>query len=62
MIDIEKMTSGEWLAYREQKVDDFYARGNKLIPDPECGSCDVANNYVCFDCECFQLEKEHIND
>jgi hypothetical protein len=54
MIDIDAMTSDEWLAYRRQKVEDFYAKGGELKPDPECKTCDVDNDYVCFDHELIQ--------
>lgn len=54
MIDIEKMTSDEWLAYRRQKVEDLYAKGGELKPDPKCKTCDVDNDYVCFDHELIQ--------
>jgi hypothetical protein len=54
MVDIDKMTSDEWLAYRRQKVADFYDKGFELKPDPECSTCDVHNDYVCFDHELIQ--------
>ena len=46
MVDIDKMTSDEWLAYRRQKLSDFYDKGFELKPDPECKTCDVHNDYV----------------
>jgi hypothetical protein len=55
MIDIEKMTNDEWIAYRRQKVEDFYAKGGELKPDPKCKTCDVDNDYVCFDHELLQI-------
>jgi hypothetical protein len=59
MPDIESMTTDEWLAYRRQKVDEFYERGFELKPNPECSTCDIHNDYVCFECELLQLwEKE----
>jgi hypothetical protein len=54
MPDIEKMTSSEWLAYRRDKLDDFYAKGGELKPDHECKTCDVHNDYACFDHELIQ--------
>lgn len=57
MPDIESMTTDEWLAYRRQKVDEFYEKGHELKPDPDCSMCDVDNDYVCFGCELFQIEE-----
>jgi hypothetical protein len=54
MVDIDKMTSDEWLEYRRQKVDEFYAKGGELKPVHECKTCDVDNDYVCFDHELLQ--------
>jgi hypothetical protein len=58
MPDIEKMTTYEWLSYRGNLIDDYYARGHRLIPNSECITCDVPNDYTCFECECDQLDKE----
>ena len=58
MIDIEKMTTREWLNYREDLIDKHLAKGFPLIPSPDCGSCDVENEYICFDCECYQIDKK----
>jgi hypothetical protein len=52
---IDQMTTGEWLSYRADKLHEFYESGKKLIPDPECKTCDVINDYVCFDCEINQI-------
>lgn len=57
MVDIDKMTSSEWLAYRDKLLDDYYKAGNLLVADPECKQCDPDNEYVCFECECIQIEK-----
>jgi hypothetical protein len=51
MIDIEKMTTDEWIDYRQAKIDALYASGKKLTPDPECSFCDTHEDYVCFYCE-----------
>ena len=51
MPDIDKMTSDEWIAYRRDKLDAYYASGKELKPDPECNYCDTHNDYVCFFCE-----------
>ena len=40
MPDIDKMTSDEWIAYRREKLDAYYASGKELKPDPECNYCD----------------------
>lgn len=55
--DIEAMTTSEWLAYRDKKLDEFYAKGHELKPTPGCSDCDVPNDYVCFACELLQLDK-----
>lgn len=55
MIDIDKMTTGEWLSYRADKLTAFYQTGGKLAPNCECPQCDAANDYVCFDCEIEQV-------
>ena len=60
MVDIDKMTSHEWINYRMDLIDDFYAKGYVLKPTIGCKQCDLVNDYVCFDCECNQLEK--VND
>lgn len=56
MPNIESMTTDQWLAYREQRIDNFYARGNELKPNPQCSNCDSENDYVCFGCELTQLD------
>ena len=52
---IDQMTSGEWLSYRADKLQSFYESGKELVPNPECKTCDVHNDYVCFDCEIEQI-------
>ena len=32
-----------------------------LKPNPECDMCDVANNYVCFFCEDYQVQTSKDN-
>ena len=54
---IDEMTSSEWISYRYDLIDQHYAKGGDLIPNPDCKVCDVDNDYVCFDCECKQLEE-----
>jgi hypothetical protein len=49
--DIEKMSHNDWLAYRESTIEKLEKLGHKLLPNPECGTCDLHNDYVCFDCE-----------
>jgi hypothetical protein len=51
MIDIDKMTTNEWIEYRRDKLDAYYAAGKELKPSPECKYCDAHNDYVCFACE-----------
>jgi hypothetical protein len=55
-MNIDAMTTNEWLAYRESKLDAFYAAGGNLSPSVACNSCDAPNDYVCFSCECTQLD------
>ena len=57
MIDIEKMTSYEWINYRQDLIDAHLAKGLPLEPNPECSVCDVVNDYICFDCELHQVGK-----
>ncbi len=55
--DIDKMTCDEWIAYRREKIDAYHANGFKLLPDPNCGICDMENNYICFQCELLHIDK-----
>ena len=57
MIDIDGMTTSEWLDYREDLVSKHLAKGLKLTPNPNCEVCDLDNYYICFECECFQIDK-----
>jgi len=56
VIDIDKMTTTKWLNYREDLLDAHLAKGLPLIPNAECNHCDVVNDYLCFDCECLQID------
>jgi hypothetical protein len=62
MIDIDKMTSDEWLNYREDLADAHLAKGLPLVPNPECSQCDTINDYLCFECECSQIDKGRENE
>ena len=55
ILNIEKMTSSEWIAYREEKLHDYFASGKELVPNPKCKQCDTHNDYVCFYCELHQI-------
>ena len=55
MKDIEAMTDAEWISYRRDLLDAFYATGKELKPNPECNQCDTHNDYVCFSCEIDQI-------
>ena len=56
-IDIEAMSTTEWLNYRDDLLDDFYKRGHVLTPNRDCTmGCDIHNDYTCFACECYQIE------
>jgi hypothetical protein len=58
MPKIAKMTTGEWINYREGLIEKHLAGGGSLEPNPDCPYCDVPNEYLCFYCECNQLDKE----
>ena len=63
IIDIDAMTTSEWLNYRDDLLEDFYKRGHVLKPNPDCThGCDPDNDYTCFACECFQLNEAEEND
>jgi hypothetical protein len=51
MMDIEAMTDAEWIEYRRDLLDAFYATGKELKPNSNCSMCDTHNDYVCFACE-----------
>ena len=57
MPNIELMTNSEWLVYRSKKVDEFYAKGFELKPNSECSTCDVHDDYVCFEHELSQMKE-----
>ena len=61
MVDIDKMTSYEWLNYREDLAEAHLAKGLPLVPNPECDQCDTINDYLCFECECSQIDKGREN-
>lgn len=55
MSNEDEMTDAEWIAYRQDKVDAHIASGKEFKPNPNCTTCDVHNDYVCFRCELFIL-------
>lgn len=57
MIDIDRMTSNEWLNYRDDLLEEHYKRGHTIKPNIDCVSCDPVNDYTCFACECIQIEE-----
>jgi hypothetical protein len=57
MVDINRMSHDKWLAYREKQIETIEATGKKLLPNPECGTCDIDNDYVCFECECIFIDE-----
>lgn len=57
MIDIDSMTTSEWLNYREQLLEEFTQRGYVLKPTIGCSNCDPDDDYTCFECECRQIEE-----
>jgi hypothetical protein len=56
MVDIEKMTTSQWLNYRDDLIEDFYSKGFVLKPSIGCSQFDVINDYICFDCEDLQIK------
>ena len=48
--------SCEYLPWTAYLVEIFYLLGNKLKPKKNCSSCDIYNNYICFDCEMNQIK------
>ena len=57
MVDINRMSHDKWLAYREKQIETIEATGKKLLPNLECGTCDIDNDYVCFECECIFIDE-----
>jgi hypothetical protein len=55
--DIDAMSNSEWLSYRDNLMDEFYSRGHVLKPMIGCDNCKPFEDYVCFSCECIQLNK-----
>ena len=51
-MDIEDMPHSIWIDYRNRQIEKIEATGRKLVPNPECSTCDADNEYVCFSCEC----------
>ncbi len=49
--DIEKMSFDEWTNYREETIEKLESLGYELLPSVGCSTCDIHNDYVCFDCE-----------
>ena len=57
MVDIDEMTSDEWLSFHRDRVCAFYSKGFEFKPDPECSTCDIHNDYICFEHELEQLKE-----
>jgi hypothetical protein len=60
MIDIEKMSTDEFINYREELFDKYITAGYVLIPNIECSTCDSNNDYTCFQCEICQIDEKEI--
>ena len=62
--DIEKMSHNAWLNYREDIIEKLTALGYELLPNPECSTCDVHDDYVCFDHESLFIydSREKVNN
>jgi len=46
----------EYLPWTAYLVEIFNLLGNKLKPKKNCSSCDIYNDYTCFDCEIDQIK------
>ena len=46
----------EYLPWTAYLVEIFYLLGNKLKPQKDCSSCDIHNDYICFDCDMEQVK------
>jgi hypothetical protein len=46
----------EYLPWTAYLVEIFFLLGNKLKPQKDCSSCDIHNDYICFDCEMDQVK------
>ncbi len=57
MVDIDEMTSDEWISFHRDRVCAFYSKGFEFKPEPECSTCDVHNDYICFEHELEQLKE-----
>jgi hypothetical protein len=62
MINIDTMTSSEWLNYRDSLLENYCKAGNVLLINNECKFCDSFNEYVCFECEVYQIEQWRKHD
>jgi hypothetical protein len=61
--DIEKMSHNDWLAYRDSTIEKLEKLGHKLLPNPQCDTCDIHNDYVCFGCESdFIIDKRELEN
>jgi hypothetical protein len=56
MLNIDAMTNDQWISYREDKIEKFYASGKILRPTLGCSNCDLGDDYTCFFCECEQID------
>jgi hypothetical protein len=54
--DIDEMTNSEWLNHRENLRLKHRAKGRSLAPNPTCDTCDLENDYLCFECECYLID------
>ena len=61
MVDIDEMTSDEWLSFHRDRVNAFYRKGLDFKPVSDCSMCDIHNDYICFVHELEQL-RESEND
>lgn len=61
-MDIEKMTSRQWLNYRDDLLNNWVKKGNVLTPNIYCADCNPADEYTCFICEINQVESAAQDD
>jgi len=57
MLDIDKMSSNEWINYHRGRIENFYNKGLDFKPCKDCPTCDTENDYTCFNHELIQLEE-----
>jgi len=59
MITIENddLEGDAWLSAHRDRVDQFYAKGLDFRLVADCSTCDIHNDYICFEHELEQLRE-----